>query len=231
MAIKEIIYGFIIGGLMLIPGVSGGSIAVYFGIYDKIIDNIANIKNNFKKNIFFLIKLLIGALISVIIFSNIYRILFFHYETYIKITVGIVFIIIGIIEILKNKILNNLKSFFWFIIGFLFPLMFSLLPINNINPPGVFSVFLLCLPLSLALILPGISFSYSLLILGLYDSFLKAISTFDIQFIVILGSGILIGILLFTKMINYINKFYPIAFKSCIWGFVLFSSIQILPIE
>ena len=109
--------------------------------------------------------------------------------------------------------------------------MFSLLPINNINSPGVFSVFLLCLPLSLALILPGISFSYSLLILGLYDSFLKAISTFDIQFIVILGSGILIGILLFTKMINYINKYYPIAFNSCIWGFVLFSSIQILPIE
>ena len=55
---------------MLIPGVSGGTVAVYLGIYNKIISSVAEIRENIKKNIFFLLLLLIGAALSVIMLSK-----------------------------------------------------------------------------------------------------------------------------------------------------------------
>lgn len=231
MAIKDLLYGAIIGAMMLVPGVSGGSIAVYLGIYDKMIDSVANLKKNFKKNLLFLLILLIGASISVIIFSGIFGIFFKNYEPQIRTVIACTFIFISISDLFRNRDTRTPKGAFSFLIGLVFPALLLLLPTNSVDPSNDLVIFLLSLPLSLALILPGISFSFCLLLLGIYQKVLDAINDFDIFFIFYFGFGVLLGIVLFTKIIDRIMKKHPNSFKCCISGFVLFSAIQILPIN
>ena len=62
--------GFFIGGTMMVPGVSGGSMAMILGIYNRLIESIATFKRNPAKNTVFLIKFCIGAVLGIALFSR-----------------------------------------------------------------------------------------------------------------------------------------------------------------
>jgi len=217
---------------MLIPGVSGGTVAVYLGIYNKIISSVAEIRENIKKNIFFLLLLLIGAALSVIMLSKPFDYIIERYGFLIRSIVGILFFVLTLIKIFYKNIFD-LKRILLVSSGVLFPALLSSIPGNaiHINANNSFLIFIISVFLSIALILPGISYSYCLLLFGLYQKVLKAIYCFDIIFILNISIGTFIGILLFTKIINLIMIDHSDEFECCINGFVLFSSIQILPIN
>lgn len=231
--IRTIFYGIIIGGLMLIPGVSGGTIAIYLGIYDHIIDCIANFKINIKNNVIFLCKLLIGATLSVIILSGIINRILIFCENQICIIIGVVFIYISIIKIIKIKLFSKPKYIALTTLGLISPAIILFIPQYFFNITTLWQLFIAAFILSIALILPGISISYCLFIFGLYQRVLDSITHFDIIFLSVFIIGLFCGILVFTKLINYMIKKnnYSDGFNCYINGFVLFSSLEIIPFK
>lgn len=228
MTIKNILFGLVIGALMLIPGVSGGSIAVFLGIYDKIIDIVANFKNDIKNNFLYLSAIFIGCATSVVIFSVLFNELFYRFETMITTLVGTFFVCISIDDLISNKQIRIIKKLFLFFIGIIIPLFLLFIPVDLFQKTNfIFSVFI-GFPLSIALILPGISFSYCLLIFGIYDEVLLAIKNLDILFLLPLIIGVLVGVFLFSKILNYFLKKSINEIMCLISGFVFFSSISLL---
>ena len=82
---------------------------------------------------------------------------------------------------------------------------------------------------AIALILPGISVSYLLLLLGIYDRTLNAISSLDIGYLIPLGAGLILGVIATTKVLEYAMKKYPQPTYLIILGFVVGSVAEVYP--
>ena len=216
---------------MLIPGVSGGTVAIYLGVYNNIIDCVANFKKNIKNNLFFLFKLLIGAALSVIILSKPTSLFVNKNKEQICIIVGLIFVYLSIDKIINNRHLFRTKDIIFTTIGFVFPVSIFIIPKNLLIITSLWQVFLVSYILSLCLILPGISFSYCLFVFGIYQKVIQSIIDFDITFIAVFLFGLLLGVISFTKLIDSFVKNNTDNFNCCINGFVLFSSIEIIPIN
>ena len=78
-------------------------------------------------------------------------------------------------------------------------------------------------------ILPGISVSYLLLVMGLYHELMRAISEFNMTFLLPMGVGLLCGIILLTKGLEFLMKSYPQMSYLIILGFVLGSLAEVFP--
>lgn len=80
-----------------------------------------------------------------------------------------------------------------------------------------------------ALVLPGISISHFLLVLGMYERLMEAFRTFDLWFLVPIGAGLVLGIIGITRFLEYLLNRYPRISYLVILGFVLGSVAGILP--
>ena len=114
----------------------------------------------------------------------------------------------------------KLTKFSWTVpiyiaIGFLIVLFFEMSPISNVttNDATNWYTYLLLIVAgfiaAIALVLPGISVSYMLLLMGLYDETMRAASEFYLPFLIPLGFGLVVGILLTTKLLEKLMQNYP----------------------
>ena len=205
----------------LIPGISGGTVALLLGIYHDFITSIKafNLRSiiyfftlNFKKlnqqlNLAFLIPILIGILFSIISFSFLVDFLLENFR------VVLFSFFFGLIFFSSLKIIYNLKpskfyDFLFIVIGLLVGYFISL-----INPIGIgenyFSLFISGLIAITAMLLPGVSGSYILLILGKYDYVINSLTNFYVDIILIFLSGATTGIIIFSRVISLLlNRFY-----------------------
>ena len=205
----------------LIPGISGGTVALLLGIYHDFITSIKafNLRSiiyfftlNFKKlnqqlNLAFLIPILIGILFSIISFSFLVDFLLENFR------VVVFSFFFGLIFFSSLKIIYNLKpskfyDFLFIVIGLLVGYFISL-----INPIGIgenyFSLFISGLIAITAMLLPGVSGSYILLILGKYDYVINSLTNFYVDIILIFLSGATTGIIIFSRVISLLlNRFY-----------------------
>ena len=114
-------------------------------------------------------------------------------------------------------------------------MLLSLLPAGNLAAGmdmGLLKIlFLLAAGMvaAVALVLPGISVSYLLLLLGLYEETMKAIGSLDIAFLLPLGTGVILGILMSTKALEKAMVKYPQMTYLVILGFILGSVAEIFP--
>ncbi len=217
--LKDFIIGLFMGGANIIPGVSGGTVALVMGIYDKLIHSINEIpkdipvrlikldlegvKSGLKKIDFpFLGALFIGALTAVV---SIARILSYLIEAYPSPTYALFFGLIGGSVILIYKYIDelNLKSVLSAVIGFAaISLLLSVQGgIESDHPAmiffgGMFSVA--------SMILPGISGSYILMILGQYEFLLKALYGMDLLIITIFMAGAFTGLFGLAKLLDHL---------------------------
>jgi len=217
--LKDFIIGLFMGGANIIPGVSGGTVALVMGIYDKLIHSINEIpkdipvrlikldlegvKSGLKKIDFpFLGALFIGALTAVV---SIARILSYLIEAYPSPTYALFFGLIGGSVILIYKYIDelNLKSVLSAVIGFAaISLLLSVQGgIESDHPVmiffgGMFSVA--------SMILPGISGSYILMILGQYEFLLKALYGMDLLIITIFMAGAFTGLFGLAKLLDHL---------------------------
>lgn len=222
--------GFIIGFLMLVPGLSGGSLALGLGIYDEILSRCSHFFKDWKKNLIFFLKLIIGGIFG----------LFFASFTLLSLLEYNQNLIIGLMMMVMMVILvNHFKSYYkqlkWWHYVYLILGVFLLLCFNNLNKLTVHNEWLCFLfaglLLAIAFILPGISFSYVLVLLGLYDKLLLAITTFDFCFLFKLGGCFLLGIIISVKTIDYLFKRFTLTMNNIILGFVIASLILVVPFE
>jgi len=236
--IQLILKGFIVGIGKIIPGVSGAMIAISLGIYDKCIYAISNFTKNVKNNFFLLFFIGIGICASIGIFSNLVIFLINNY--YFLTTFFFIGLIIGGVPNLykESKVdVKNIKNIIIIIISFLMILFF-----NYINPSHItkldanfFMLILIGFLEAFAMIVPGISGTLLLMIMGYYDfvilKFSLVLNLFNIpmliHFFLPFGIGLIIGIIFFSKLIGYCLRKYKTVTYCVIFGFVL-SSIFIM---
>ena len=212
--------GMAMGISDLIPGISGGTIALLLGIYKDFISSLKSInyksfiylvRLDFKKlnnqlNLCFLLPVFFGILSSIFIFSSLISFLLSDYK------VLLFSFFFGLIFFSSIRLISSLKptstlDFFTVFVGLVIGLSFffvSSLSTSN----SIFSIFLAGFIAISAMLLPGISGSYILLILGKYEFMLDSISSFNWINILIFSLGAIAGILSFSKMIHYLLKNY-----------------------
>ncbi|MFV0274819.1 MAG: DUF368 domain-containing protein [Bacilli bacterium] len=250
--IKGNIYTFFVGIIMgianIIPGVSGGTIAVGLGIFDKLITSINTFFKNPKKTLPFLIPLAMGMIVGILIFSGIIS---FSLENYSFATnmffVGLVVSSIPlIINGAKDKNFKK-KQYIYTIIGSLIVIILTILENNGITNSsennGYIKLLISGAIASSSMIIPGISGSFMMILLGIYDGLLIAISTFkdwllnisdtallidSLKVIAPLGIGIVIGIILISKLIEFLFKNFQSQTYLVILGLIFGSIFSIL---
>lgn len=233
----NIIYkGVLIGSTMLVPGVSGGSMAMILGIYDRLIESVSSFFKDVKSNALFLLFFMFSAGLGMLLLAKPILALL---EAYPK-TMGFFFIgaVAGGIPAVYTQ--AQIKEFSWkyvlyIIVGLVVVGALSLFPVDlfiqNAGTGGYSGVFLLVAGVvaAVALILPGISVSYLLLIMGLYHELMRAISELDMTFLFPMGVGLLCGIILLTKALEFVMIRYPQVSHLTILGFVIGSLAEVFP--
>ncbi|HLR72069.1 MAG TPA: DUF368 domain-containing protein [Pseudogracilibacillus sp.] len=234
---KNLYRGMVMGISDVVPGVSGGTIAVILGIYDQLIAAINGIfTREWKNHIRFLIPLGLGIGLAIFSFSRVMNWLLEHHEqaTY-YFFLGL---IIGIIPYLFRES-DARNTFKWqhILLLVLGIILISLLPLDveegSVIEHRTLSTYLLLFFsgffASAAMILPGISGSFILVVLGVYKTIIHAVSIFDIKIILTVGIGIALGIVTMSKIIHYFLSNYRIATFAFIIGLVIGSIFVIFP--
>ncbi|ERK29336.1 DUF368 domain-containing protein [Clostridium intestinale] len=234
--IVTVIKGVVIGLATLVPGVSGGTMAIILGVYDDLIHSISSFFKDWKKNSLFLIQIGIGAVVGMGAFSKIIEQALVKYENpMIYLFLGI---ICGGIPVLYKKSLSSERKksdLMFLVIGFIIVFIMTLQPsavLTLATNTGVKSTIFLVIAgfiIAVALILPGISTSFMLLTLGLYSITLEAINTFNLAYLVPIGIGAIIGTLSTTKVIENLLEKYPSKTYLLILGFVIGSLLEVFP--
>ena len=223
----DILKGILIGIGKILPGVSGSLIAISLGVYYKSIHIIGNIYKINKNDLIFLSNLLIGICISIVLFSKlIINLLNIYYIQTMLLFLGLITgCINGLLKIIK-KDLNFIN-----IIFLLFPLLIILL-INIINIKinisiNYFTIFFLGILESITMILPGVSGTALFMYLNIYQNILGLMSTITLDSIIFI-TGIIIGFILFSKVISIILLKYKIKLLYVITGLMISTILIIL---
>lgn len=233
-----VLKGIIVGLGKIIPGVSGAMLAITLDIYDKCIDAISNFTKQFKKNIYFLGYIGTGIVLSIGVFSNlVIYLLDNHFFVTMCLFIGL--IIGGFPKIYSESQVNVKKRQHIFLILISFLLIIFM---NNLNSQHIikteanfFALILIGFVEAFAMIVPGISGTALLILLGYYEmvmfrfsqifNFMELLST--VKFFIPFGLGMLIGVLVMSKLINFSFKNFKTETYSIIIGLII-SSIYIL---
>ena len=234
--------GIVMGIANIIPGISGGTLALTLGIYEKLIDIISHFTKNIKENIKFIILLGSGIVLSILLFSNIisYCLENYRFPT-ILFFIGI---IIGGLPLLLKKVkgTSNISNYIIFSITFriIMIMTFASVKDNNIslsviNIGTIIGLFISGVISATTMILPGISGSFMLMLFGYYTPIVNTISDLsklnnilhNLIILGFLGMGILVGIFASAKAIEALLKKYEIKTYYGILGFVVASIISI----
>lgn len=227
--------GMAIGAGAIAPGVSGGALAVIFGLYDKITNFIAHLTKDFKENLIFFIPIGIGAAAGVLIFSRIIEFLFQNYETEVRYAfVGLMLGTLPAVIKEANKKGYRKKYLIPFIISLVLTVAVSYFEgsaVNMINEADATPVHVIIygIIIGFGTIIPGVSASIILMYVGAYELVIGAISNLKIVLIFYMGIGFVISVLLFAKLISMLfEKAYGYTYYA-ILGLVLGSVIAIFP--
>lgn len=246
-----VLKGFFMGIANVIPGVSGGTIALILGIYEKFIGALSHLMSNLKENLRFLIPIAIGMALSIISLSRIIDYSYDHFP--VPTSLFFVGLVLGGIPMLLSKVKSKKESkkkinYLVFLITFSLvilmacaELIFNLdmtVNLNNMNILGYILLFGVGLITAATMIVPGVSGSLVLMMLGYYYPILeliKNITQFENLFsnmivATVFGIGVLAGIVGASKIIEYLFKKYEIPTYFGVLGFV-FASVLAIPIS
>lgn len=233
--------GFLVGVVSLIPGISGGTILVLMKKYEIISSAISNFKQ--KENRKLLFTLVLGIFLGTLTFARIIE-LFFYFAPNCTLILFSGFVLFSIPDLIKSEKIK--PNFFWLFLGALVIYILSIFSISSapviLEYPKITFLFLLFFAFCGLLdgfftILPGISGSMVMMILGpyfLYKSYLANLSFSNIVFIIPLFCyflGDAIGFFVGSKVSLYFLKHVRKIFMSFVLGMVLMSALILLPIH
>ncbi len=215
----RVLCGFCLGISVFAPGISGSIMAIIMGIYEKLLDIASNPFKNFKKNFKFLFPLGIGAVISLVLFVLVFSYLF---ETYEK-AVFMLFIglIVGNLPMVYKEARQS--PFKWYFIpgavaAFAIALVIGIMSEGNGEAQIVHTnTNLLYIALSGALagaasLVPGMSVSMILIIMGVYDYLIASAKALDIVTIAVVGLAFVLAMVVSSKLIKFVfEKFSGMA--------------------
>ena len=238
--------GFAMGTTDLVPGVSGGTIALLLGIYDDFIRSVSGIfSKRFWESLKFLIPIGLGMVIAIGVLSKLINYLLSSH------TVPTMFFFVGLIggiipyllKTSKFKQTFSIQHYILLLLGIVIIVVITLL--NNgdkhagetltLNSGLVIKYFIAGMCASSAMLLPGISGSFMLLVFGVYGTVMFAISEFlslnfaAVPVLLTVGLGIICGFLFSSKLIQYLLSYYTFLTYALIIGFVVGSLYAVFP--
>ena len=254
--ILDTIKGAVIGIANVIPGVSGGTMAVSMGIYNRLISSITHLFREFKKSAATLVPVLLGAAIGIVGFS--YAIEYLLANQPLPTCLTFLGLILGGVPVLVKDMMSGVKksrsgrvtpiNVLAFLILFAFAIVLPLLQGSDdtlsVLEPSVGTMILLFFMGIIAaatMVVPGVSGSMILMILGYYygiintiKSFLDSLKAFDVPglihgfaLLVPFGIGVLLGIFLIAKLITFLFEKFGIQTYCAILGLIIASPFAI----
>ena len=230
---KNFLVGVLIGAGMILPGVSSGVFCVAFGLYEKILDSFLHFFKNVKKNTTFLLPIALGALVSIFLFSNFLQIAFDNF--YIITSYTFIGLILGSLPIVfkQSKVSKiTFAHIMCLILSFTFSVYLIVLEKNLGFSVSFFSTSYLVLAgflMSAGVVIPGVSKTVILMMLGVYSIYLSAISSLNFSVLIPLGIGLILGCTIFIFIINFLFAHFKSYTYFLILGFVLGSVLVIFP--
>lgn len=254
--LKRLFCGIIIGIANIIPGVSGGTMMVTLGMYDRLIGSLTNIFSDFKRSIMFLIPLIIGMGIGIVGFTYIVEYLLKQHT--LSTCMAFIGLILGGLPMLSEKLNEkraetrrnfNIADILCFLLFMAVVIVLPLIKgngnaLSRIEPSLGMAVILFFVGIiaSATMIIPGVSGSMVLMIMGYYYGilngiklFFEALKSFDITglfsqcaVLVPFGIGVIIGIFGVAKLINYLFGAHGVSTYCAIFGLILASPFAII---
>ncbi len=245
-----VIKGFFMGIANVIPGVSGGTIAIILGIYERFINSISNLFKNLKENCKFLIPIFIGMGLAILTTS---KVISYSYDKFplptLMFFVGLVFG--GIPMLMKNvkgkKESKKISNYIIFLLTFSLVLflasykfifsMNSEVSFASMSFGGYILLFIVGIIAAATMVIPGVSGSLVLMILGYYYPVVNTINALfkenfidNVIILGVFGIGVVVGIVAIAKLLELLFKKYKIKTYFGVLGFV-FASIIAIPIS
>ena len=246
--IRNFLNGVAFGITETVPGVSGGTIAIILGFYYELIECVNHFTKDYKKYLKFAIPLILGMVTGLVVFSSIIHFLLTHHS--LPTMLFFIGLIVGIIPLIYDKVRqpNEYLPSMWYLV--LIPLIFLIIISNirgvlvpdpaevvrTINTPFMLLIFVSGIVAAAALVIPGISGSFVLLLIGIYPLATYSISSLrgwlmditnvslfiDIcKVLVPLGFGVIIGGLSMARLIEKLLLHYHMIIYSIILGLLL----------
>ena len=237
--ISNIFKGIALGAGAILPGISSGVLCVIFGIYEKLLDGFLYFFKDIRNNIKFLLPLIFGIGLGVFLFSNFLQFFFatFPIQTnsiFIGLILGTIPSLIKSLKIKKDTknisiYLCFFSFFICFFIGILSVILESVLPNSTVDNVSFLYLVLAGFLMSIGVVVPGVSSTIILMLLGVYSIYLNSISTLSFSILIPMGIGLILGSFVFMKLIKILlDKFHNITFSGII-GFSLGSIFVIFP--
>ena len=233
--IGNFIKGILIGAGCILPGISSGVLCVIFGIYDKLLDSILNFSKDIKKNFKFLFPIATGGVIGIIIFSKALEYLLEKFPMQTK-SIFIGLILGGVVLLFKQisskerwKKTNLIYIIIAMIIGITMVYLENTLQITSIKNANYLYLILSGFLMSIGIVVPGVSSTIILMLLGIYSLYLTSISNLYLPVLIPIAIGVLVGSLIFMKIIKILLDKYNRQTMFSIIGFTLGSIFVLLP--
>ncbi|HGX1548756.1 TPA: DUF368 domain-containing protein [Staphylococcus aureus] len=242
----NILKGFAMGTSDLVPGVSGGTIALLLGIYNQFIASISGIfSRRFWPSFTFLIPIIIGMLLAMGSLSNLFNYLLSQHHIPTMFFFGglIIGIVPYLLKISNYKTSFTTKHYMMVIAGIAILIVITLM--NNgdkhagetltLSTGLIIKYFIAGMCASSAMLLPGISGSFMLLVFGVYGTVMLAISEVvklnfaGLPILLAVGFGVLAGFIISSKIIQYFLTHHKLMTFALIIGFVVGSLFVVFP--
>lgn len=249
--IANILRGMVIGLSNVIPGVSGGTMMVSMGIYDKLILMLTHFIKRMKEAVALLVPIAIGMLLSIAIFAKLFsEILFPKFP--LQTNLFFIGLIIGGLPVIYRRVKGSsirLPQIIACVVLFVVVVGFSLIGEGSgasasvtFSIGAVLKLFAVGIIAAATMVIPGVSGSMIMMIMGYYNTiidtisqFISALKDFDIPamldtFVVLVpfGIGVLVGIVAVAKLIEFLLKKYPLVTYWAIIGLIVASPFAIL---
>lgn len=248
--IKNVLKGMVVGVANIIPGVSGGTMMVSMGIYDKLIHSLTHLFKEFKESMKFLIPIFAGVGIALVGLSFIIEPAFAHFP--LQTSCLFIGLIVGGLPAMWQKVKGQgvkVSYLIPFLVFFVVVVGLAVIGEKEGNAADLTFSLWSCIKLfvvgiiaSATMVIPGVSGSMMLLLLGYYNpivsaikDFVTALVSFDIQGIlqgcgvlVPAGIGIVVGIFAIAKLIEVIFEKFPMQAYWAIIGLIVASPIAVL---
>ncbi|MFZ6036771.1 MAG: DUF368 domain-containing protein [Bacteroidota bacterium] len=228
----RLIKGVIVGIGFILPGLSGGVLAVILGIYDRLIRFLSDLKKHFIENVLYFIPVIIGGAIGIVLFSILVEKAFGVYAAeFICLFIGFVAGTFPSLYKTAGKEGRSWRDMLIFLLStaFIFLLMiYGGQQFTEVSPNLLIWAASGAL-IGLGVIVPGMSPSNFLIYFGLYDKMATGIKDFDFAVIIPLLIGFILCVLAFAKLAAYLFKRYYSEMYHFILGMVIGSSLAIFP--
>lgn len=233
--LKNCLKGIAIGAGAILPGISSGVICVILGIYEKLLNSLLNFFKDIKNNFKYLFPIIIGCCIGIFIVSNFLNYFFVTFPIQTKsIFIGLLLgCVPSLIKQCNNKVAFKFNYLLFTLVAFLFTIFFIFIEktfnFNDLTNFGVGYLFISGFIMSIGIVVPGISNTIILMLMGVYSTYLSAVSSIYLPVLIPMGLGVLIGCMIFMFFTRFLlSKFYAQTFYSII-GFSIGSILILFP--